>query len=582
MTASAAKPETVSETSRIAVALIGSGGSGVVTAGDLLLRAAAKAGWYGLMVRSAGPQIRGGESAAYVVLSEHPVATAGDRFDLVLAIDWNNADRFIAEVPLQSDSLVIGGVTDSEPPPEFTGARLATVDLKAVAKSVAGGRPNMVALGIVAELVGIPGEPLAAAIDERLGKRSAEAASQGLAAVDAGRAAARDLDSVTPLASPSEAGPGRWVMTGNQAAGLGALRGGIRFVAAYPITPATEILEWLAPRIEQVGGSLTQAEDELASINMAIGASYGGVPALTATSGPGLALMLESVGLAVSAEVPVVVIDVMRGGPSTGIPTKSEQGDLNIAVYGLPGDAPHVVVAPTSIADCLFTTQWAVHLAESLQTPAIVLSDQAFGQTTAVLEPPPSVAFAGRREVVEQPAPDYMRYALTPSGVSPMSLPGTAGGQYTADGLEHTPRGAPSSKAEDHIAQLDKRRDKVLDFDYGDAWADVDGAGDIVVVTWGSMTGATLEAARRLDPEGKRIRVVALRLIAPAQPERLGAVLAGARHILVVEQSHGAQLYHYLRSHYGLPDAAEPYARPGPLPIRPGEIEAKLEGWSAS
>ena len=147
----------------------------------------------------------------------------------------------------------------------------------------------------------------------------------------------------------------------------------MRFVAAYPITPATELLEWLSPALSKIGGTLVQAEDELASINMAIGASYGGVPSLTATSGPGLSLMIEALGLGVVAEVPVVVVDVMRTGPSTGIATKSEQADLNIALYGLHGDARHVVVAPNSVSDCVAATEWAVGLAESLQVPAIVL-----------------------------------------------------------------------------------------------------------------------------------------------------------------------------------------------------------------
>ena len=168
----------------------------------------------------------------------------------------------------------------------------------------------------------------------------------------------------------------RWNISGNEAAGLGAVRGGIRFVAAYPITPATEILEWLAPNLEKVGGVLVQAEDELASINMIIGGSFGGMPSMTATSGPGLALMMEAIGLAVASETPIVVINVMRGGPSTGIPTKSEQSDLNIALYGLHGDAPHIVTAAHCIADCQFTTQWSVHLAEQLQVPVIVLTDQ--------------------------------------------------------------------------------------------------------------------------------------------------------------------------------------------------------------
>ena len=199
------------------------------------------------------------------------------------------------------------------------------------------------------------------------------------------------------LAAPKPSNARRWLLSGNEATALGAIRGGIRFAAAYPITPATEILEWLAPNLTKVGGTLLQAEDELAAINMIIGASYGGTPALTATSGPGLSLMIEALGLATAAEIPVVVIDVMRGGPSTGIPTKSEQADLNIAIYGMHGDAPHLVLAPQSVGDCVFTTQWATYLAEALQAPAIVLSDQFMGQSRAAIERPADVAFIGAR-----------------------------------------------------------------------------------------------------------------------------------------------------------------------------------------
>jgi 2-oxoglutarate ferredoxin oxidoreductase subunit alpha len=212
----------------------------------------------------------------------------------------------------------------------------------------------------------------------------------------------------------------------------------VRFTAAYPITPATEVLEWLAPNLAKLGGVLLQAEDELASINMIMGASYGGTPALTATSGPGLSLMIEALDVATAAEIPIVVIDVMWGGPSTGIPTKSEQTDLNIAVYGFHGDALHLVLAPQSVTDCIFTTQWATYLAEAMQTPAIVLSDQFMGQTLVPVERPADVAFIGQRLKATEIVGPYKRYALAANGVSPMAVLGTPGGQYTADGLTHT------------------------------------------------------------------------------------------------------------------------------------------------
>jgi 2-oxoglutarate ferredoxin oxidoreductase subunit alpha len=324
-----------------------------------------------------------------------------------------------------------------------------------------------------------------------------------------------------------------------------------------------------------------QAEDELASINMCIGASYAGVPSLTATSGPGFSLMIEGLGLAVAAEVPLVVIDVMRGGPSTGIPTRSEQTDLNAAVYGLHGEAPHVVLAPTSIADALFTTQWAVHLAESMQTPAIVLSDQALGQTNAIIHPPANIQFFAQRLVLRAPQAGYARYAVTADGVSPVSLPGTPGGQYTADGLEHSPRGTPSSRGEDHALQLDKRRRKVECFDYGVHWAHVDGDGPLAVITWGSTTGAVREAVQRLRDRGLPVRLIALRLLCPPQPQQMAAALSGVARAVVIEQSHSGQFHRFLRAHYDLPPDVRVIARPGPLALRPGEIAEQIAAWGS-
>lgn len=570
---------TLAERPAIAIAMLGSGGSGVMTAAEILLRAAARAGYFGLMTKSFGPQIRGGEAAAFVTLSTQPVETQADQVDLLFAIDWKNAERFAGELQLDTDTLVISGEADAELPDVATGPRprLGEVDLKTLTRSHRGTRPNMVALGTVAGAIGLPQDAIAELVQERLRKKGEAAMAQGLTAVDLGYDAAANF-AVAKLAPPL-GDTARWIISGNQAAGYGALRGGVRFAAAYPITPATEILEWLAPRLQKIGGLLVQAEDELASINMIIGGSFGGATVLTATSGPGLALMSESIGLAVAAEIPLLVIDVMRGGPSTGIPTKSEQSDLNIAVYGLHGDAPHVVTAPNSIADCLFTAQWSVHLAESMQVPAIMLSDQSFGQALGIVEKPAELAFATRRAVAGAPAQDYRRYALTASGISPMALPGTPGGQHTADGLEHSESGTPSSAVADHNQQLEKRLRKVADFDYGDHWAQIEGDGPAAIVTWGSATGPVRQAMHRVDPEGKRLRLISLRLISPAQPARLAQALAGCSQILVVEQSQMAQFFGHLKAQFELPPMADLYARPGPQPFRVAEIAAKLEGW---
>ena len=550
-------------TASVSVALAGSGGAGVMTAGNMLLEAAALAGYYGLMTRTSGPQIRGGEAAAMVRVSTFPADGQDDRFQVLAAIDWQNVNRFAAELPLGPASLVVGDPAQGEPPEVFLkgGARYVPVPLKKLAAdAVPGAWPSMVALGVLAALIGLPFEAVEAAARKSL-KKGLEA---GIVAARMGYAHAASLEGFHLAEKPK--GTARWLISGNEAAGYGALRGGVRFVAAYPITPATELLEWLSPALPKVGGTLVQAEDELASINMALGASYGGVPALTATSGPGLSLMIETLGLSVAAEVPVVVIDVMRTGPSTGIATKSEQADLNIALYGMHGDAPHIVVAPNSLADCVAATEWAVGLAESLQVPAIVLSDQYFGQARGVVDVP--ALSENRFERVKAKAGEpYKRYALTESGVSPMAIPGTPGTAYTADGLEHNEKGTPSSQASDHLAQMDKRARKISHLDPGDAWASIEGHGETAVVTFGSCTGPVREALK-----GKPVKLISLRLLSPAQPARLEKALEGVKRVLVVEQNHSGQFLRYLRSEYDLPREVHSLRRPGPLPFRPAEI----------
>jgi 2-oxoglutarate ferredoxin oxidoreductase subunit alpha len=283
-------------------------------------------------------------------------------------------------------------------------------------------------------------------------------------------------------------------------------------------------------------------------------------------------------GLALVSETPVTVVNVMRGGPSTGIPTKSEQSDLNIALYGMHGDAPHLVLAPTSIRDCVFTTQWAVQLAEHLQTVSLVLSDQSLGQSQAIIEAPPVEELALQRKRETSPGDDYQRYAITADDVSPMTLPGTPNGMYTADGLEHNSHGTPSSMSSDHRTQLAKRLQKLEEFDFGEHWADVEGDGQQCLVTWGSSAGVVKEVGNWIRDQGGDIRVIALRLLAPLQREKLKGLLAGTDKVIVVEQNHTGQLFHYLRAEGVLPDSAQSLAQPGPLPLRPGRILRALGG----
>jgi len=573
--------------SSVSLALTGSGGAGVMTAGKVLLDALATAGWYGMMARSLGPQIRGGESAALLRLSTSPAQSPDDAYDIMVSLDWENLERFFGEIPLTENSLVICDAAKGDVPEAVTqtGAAVVQLPLQQLAKAIEGGRPNMIVLGVVMHLLGLEADVLMVVLRKILSKKGQEAIDAShagiLSGMEAAQGATSDVGERFVLSQPEQvSGVERWTITGNEACGLGVVRGGVRFAAAYPITPATEVLEWLAPNLDRIGGTLVQAEDELASINMCIGASFGGVPSVTATSGPGYSLMTESIGLAVASETPVVIVNVQRGGPSTGIPTKSEQADLNLVVYGLHGDAPHIVTAPTSIGDCLPTAQWTTFLAESLQTAAVVLTDQAMGQAQVIIDKLAPLSFVGRRKLKgdDVAEADYNRYAITADGVSPMAVPGMAGGQYVADGLEHAESGHPSTQAKHHQLQLDKRLRKLTEFNYGDMWADIEGDGETAVITFGSVTGQAREGVIRLREMGQAIRLIAVRLIFPVQPELMAEALSGVSKVLVVEQNHDGQFLKFLRAHYQLPEQVQGLHRPGPLAIRPVEVVNALNG----
>ncbi|SIN69742.1 2-oxoglutarate ferredoxin oxidoreductase subunit alpha [Sulfurivirga caldicuralii] len=554
-----------------ALAITGSGGAGVVTAGTLLLNAAARAGYYGWMLKSFGPQIRGGESSVMLYLSDAPIERVLDRFDLLLGLDWKGFERFADEVPLH-DNAVVWHDSHAHPPELLQRCSLRALPLNDTARTFDKGRINMVATGALAAELGLPLDAVQDAVHKLLSRKGDAVVEAGQQQVAAGHALIETPSA--PLRNWHRQTTPRWVAAGNPLTGLGLLRGGVRFVSAYPITPATDLLEWLAPRLPTQSGVLIQAEDELAAINMAIGASFTGTPAATATSGPGLALMTEGIGLAIASETPVTLINVNRGGPSTGIPTKSEQSDLETLLFAPHGDSPHIVVAPLGFSDLAPTAQWAAYLADRLQTVAMVASEQALAQASAIVEPVPDLGLQAERL---RPAGKACRYAPTESGVSPMPLPALDDARYVADGLEHTECGVPSSFATDHRAQLEKRQRKLETFDYGAralAWEGPEDP-DTVLIAIGSLWPTAVAVADERTTAGHPTAVLGPRLLMPLPAEQIDARLAQARQVWVLENNHSAQLYHYLRGHLNTP--LHSFAQPGPLPIQAGEVLAALE-----
>jgi 2-oxoglutarate ferredoxin oxidoreductase subunit alpha len=579
-------------TQDLTIAIVGSGGDGVVTIGDFMAQAGARVGLHCMKVEAYGPQIRGGESSCTVRISAVPIFAQGDRADVVLAFNWADFGRFKSEIVASPNAVVLCEADDETPREEVEtflgtseGARWIPVPFTRLAKESAGTTlaKNIVTLGICCELFGLPREGLIAAVTKKFGAKKAAVLEANLRGFEAGEAWAREYAGqvadkhleYTPGEEP------KLLMSGNELSAVAALHAGCRFFAGYPITPSSEVLQFLSEWMPRVGGHLVQTEDELAAIGAVIGASFAGVKSMTATSGPGLALMTEMLGLAAMAEVPAVIIDVQRGGPSTGLPTKSEQSDLWQALFGSHGDAPRVVLAPADVEDCFHATVAAFNIAEETQLPVIVLSDQFIAQRKETLS-----MLTLDHEVVGRQVPTagelegYQRYRDTKTGISPMTWPGMKGGEYQTNGLEHDEAGRPSSMHLVHEKMNAKRyrklrvvRDKYSFFrTYGPENA------DLGIVCWGSAKGPVKEAVLRANGRGEKVSAFVPQMLYPFPNHDFHHYLSGVRDLIIFELSYSAQFYKYLRTFEDLPDGHTfLFKRSGGKNLTVGEVEDKIK-----
>jgi 2-oxoglutarate ferredoxin oxidoreductase subunit alpha len=328
---------------------------------------------------------------------------------------------------------------------------------------------------------------------------------------------------------------------------MGALAAGCRFYAGYPITPATDVMEYLTGRIDQYGGAVVQAEDELAAVNLALGAARAGARAMTATSGPGVDLMTETFGLVATSETPLVICDVMRSGPSTGMPTKQEQGDLNMTLYGGHGEIPRFVLAPTTVSECFWKTVEAFNLAGKYQTPVFLLADLSMAVTEQTFSPETfdmdqvevDRGFVVDDETVSEHQTEkgqFKPHELTDDGISPRAFPGTTGGAHMSTGLEHDELGRRTEDTDMRLEQVDKRSRKVETAQEREEWAPREFGNedaDTLVVSWGSNEGAMVEAMEYLDEEGIDVRFVSVPYIFP-RPD-LSEEIRDADDVIVVE-----------------------------------------------
>jgi 2-oxoglutarate ferredoxin oxidoreductase subunit alpha len=437
---------------------------------------------------------------------------------------------------------------------------------------------NMVIAGYMAAYIGIQKAILEGVVSSKLASKSEEVRQKNLTAIGLGyKLAPRGAKPTIPVTSTNKI-----ILSGNQAIVLGAIAAGCRFYAGYPITPAGDILENMATYLPSFGGTLFQAEDEIASLGAAIGASYAGVKSMTATSGPGFSLMTEMMGVASMAEIPVLIVDVQRGGPSTGLPTKTEQSDLNHAIYGGHGDLPRIVVAPGNVEDCFYQTVRAVNLAERYQLPVIVLSDQSLAQLTEGMPLPAlnSLQIVDRERPEIFPEEAFQRYIVTHDGVSPISAPGDSYGEYIAESVEHDNSGRPNFSPHFHSEMTAKRFRKLqaaaeeLSKDPLNITELVDSRAQLGVIGWGSTQGAIHEAVLKARKNSIHVSWLQCKLLNPLPEVQLSRFLDRLQRLLVPELNYSGQFANVLRAKFGVNPIC--LNKTEGLPFTPNEIFRKI------
>jgi len=535
-----------------------SAAGGIVTTGEVFARIASFVGLEIYTTRTIPAEIKGGHVMFQVRVADHPIFSQGDELDLLVAYDQESHDRYYKL--LRPGGIFVYNSNDLTPP-DGGGVKRYGLPLNELARKIGFTRGrNIILIGALVKLFDLPYDRAVEVVRRQLGRKK-EMLEQNLTALQTGY---RWIEENIGVESPfhlrgtsrgvsDAAQDERLVISGNQALSIGAIAAGCRFYAGYPITPASDIMEFLAAEFPKIGGTMIQAEDEIAAIGMAVGASYTGARAMTATSGPGFALMVEMLGHASMTETPLVIVDVQRAGPSTGLPTKVSQGDLRLAVFGGNDDSPRFVVAPVSVEDCFYQIIHAFNLAEKYQMPVVFLSDQDMSVRVQTIPPFDLSRVKQEPRLVWDGNGPYERYVDTPTGVSPMSLPGMPGGQYTAEGLEHYASGAPGYEPELHMANMEKRYRK-LDAALPDieAWGMYEQFGDpdaaLGIIGWGSTIGPVREAVARASENGIPVAVFYPKALFPLPDARLKAFLEKRQAVIVPEMNYTGQFAGMLRA----------------------------------
>jgi 2-oxoglutarate ferredoxin oxidoreductase subunit alpha len=519
----------------------GAAGQGVDTTAAILEKLLKRSGYHVFSTKDLMSRVRGGHNFTLIRFGAEEVSSHSYRLDGVVALNQETVELHKAQ--LTGDGFIF---CDSQLPVE--GKNVVKLGMNDTAKSL--GNPKVAGSVAVGAILKRFGEALDHARDVFAAFVKPEYLEVNIKAVEAG------YSSVTQQYTRQSGACGDWmILTGNQSLALGAMAAGVKFYSAYPMSPSTSIMEYLAGKMTEAGIVVEQAEDEIAAINMAIGASFAGATAMTGTSGGGFSLMVEALGLSGMAEIPLVVADIQRPGPTTGLPTRTEQSDLKFVISASQGEFPRMVIAVKSHADAFYQTIRAFQLAEKYQIPVILLSDQYLADSSATVQPF-DLDKIEPYQAGESPVDgEYLRYRITEDGISPRLFPGTPRGFVSADSDEHDERGRIIESAEMRVQMVDKRFRKVkkLELELQEPDFIGDESFDTLLLGWGSTYGAIKEAVATLNRRSAgKFGALVFGDVYPLPVKRLTEKARQARHIINVEQNATGQFAELVREKTGI------------------------------
>lgn len=537
----------------ISVMIAGTAGDGVLFTGNVLAKILKRQGWEIVTYRYFPSNIRG-ESTNYTIRgSLKKIHGRADHVDVLMAFNCDAIFEHITSVADGGIVLCEGQEIVRMKPTDLSAKTFHAFPMRALSKEKFGNEifKNMILLGGLCHILDIDLSIIAEVITETFLKRKGrEIVRKNIEAIHLGCEEAKKITEEHERHKLKRKKDGnRLLISGNEAIGLGALLGGCRFFAAYPICPATEIWQWLTHYFPDHGGLVVQTEDELAAVNMALGASYAGVRAMTSTSGPGASLMMEGFSLAGMTEIPLVVVHVQRVGPSTGMPTKSEQADLMQWIHGSHGDFPRIVLAPGTIQECLEFTIKAFNLADRYQCPVILLTEQDYSQNFRTVEKfnLSNVEIDRGKLLTEeeiQGLKDYKRYEFTRDGISPRALPSMKDGVHMVESNEHDQRGYRDESSHNRAKMMSKRMRKLKtarkDLIRPKLWGRKEA--HIGIIGCGSTLGPISEAVGQLGESGIDTKFLQIRTLWPFLAEDVEAFISTCKTVFVVDNNYEGQL----------------------------------------